>query len=154
MVLLDDTAIRVAGNFHPAVPEKSRAKSISTSALSSVPRLSLLFLFLIDISILIFNSELYPPPHGLATGSCLSSAPSMPFSATPHASSAQAQLGTRDPPMNIGSDYVMQSRETGEVVPPPTEKSIRGADKPEPKPFAHFIAGGYVERDRWLAGCR
>ncbi|RMJ27031.1 Mitochondrial carrier protein [Aspergillus sp. HF37] len=66
----------------------------------------------------------------------------MPLSATPHASSAQAQLGTREPPMNIGNDYVIQSRETGEVVPPPTEKSIRGADKPEPKPFAHFIAGG------------
>lgn len=69
---------------------------------------------------------------------------SMPFSTTPHASSAQAHLGSMEP-SDISRDYVSQSRETGGVVPAPSAKSIADDDsRPKPKPFAHFLAGGYV----------
>ena len=65
--------------------------------------------------------------------------------ATPPASSAQAHLGTRDPSSNITREYMLQSRETGEVVPPPSGKPFQDANsRPKPKPFAHFLAGGYV----------
>lgn len=122
----------------PSEPKKSRANiNLSLSLTPSTP-------FSVRYSFYFLINGL-PSAHGLHFALLIQL--SMPFSATPPASSAQAHLGTRDRPMNLGSEYVMQSRETGEVVPPPSGKSIRRTDKPEPKPFAHFIAGGYVKPD-------
>lgn len=68
----------------------------------------------------------------------------MPFSAT-HASPTQAHLGSGSPSANVHSEFIVQSRETGDVVPAPKQSSIPEADdKDKAKPFAHFVAGGYV----------
>ncbi|KAB8217868.1 mitochondrial carrier domain-containing protein [Aspergillus novoparasiticus] len=67
----------------------------------------------------------------------------MPFSATPHTSSAQAHLAVDDAQKNIGKDIIVQSRETGDVVPQPPHPSAGDTDKKDQaKPFAHFVAGG------------
>jgi solute carrier family 25 protein 33/36 len=61
----------------------------------------------------------------------------------PHTSSAQAHLGVDETQKNIGKDIIVQSRETGDVVPQPPHPSIPSADKKDQaKPFAHFVAGG------------
>ncbi|OGM46367.1 mitochondrial carrier protein (Rim2) [Aspergillus bombycis] len=67
----------------------------------------------------------------------------MPFSTTPHANSAQAHLAVDDTQKNIGKDIIIQSRETGDVVPQPPHPSAGNIDKKDQaKPFAHFVAGG------------
>jgi solute carrier family 25 protein 33/36 len=67
----------------------------------------------------------------------------MPFSATTRSSSAQAHLETREPAPTVGNDLILQSRETGDVVPRPTQPSTQDVDKKgQAKPFAHFVAGG------------
>lgn len=66
----------------------------------------------------------------------------MPFSA-PYTSSAQAHLGSHHH-SEPREDVVLQSRETGEVVPEPQHVPEERVDtKPKAKPYAHFVAGGY-----------
>ncbi|EAW09287.1 putative mitochondrial carrier protein (Rim2) [Aspergillus clavatus NRRL 1] len=57
----------------------------------------------------------------------------MPFSTTSQTSSAQAHLGKGD---DIGEELMIQSRETGEVIPQDNDRNSQA------KPFAHFVAGG------------
>jgi len=67
----------------------------------------------------------------------------MPFSATTHSSSAQAHLEAGESAPTVGKDLILQSRETGEVVPQPTQPFTQDVDKKsQAKPFAHFVAGG------------
>lgn len=67
----------------------------------------------------------------------------MPFSATPHTGSAQAHLTVDDAQKNVGKDIIVQSRETGDVVPQAPHPSAGNTDKKDQaKPFAHFVAGG------------
>lgn len=69
----------------------------------------------------------------------------MPVSGTP-ASAAQAHLAAGESPRpDLGRDIVVQSRETGDVVPNQAQPFVASpADKTntQAKPFAHFIAGG------------
>lgn len=44
----------------------------------------------------------------------------------------------------VPNDIIVQSREMGEVVPQLARPSIKTTDKTQPKPSAHFVAGGYV----------
>lgn len=53
--------------------------------------------------------------------------------------SAQAHLGGT--PQSFNKESIPQSREMGDVIP---NRTPAGGEKPEAKPFAHFIAGGYV----------
>lgn len=64
----------------------------------------------------------------------------MPLSTTLAPSSAQAQLGNTDKSPTRGKDVVVQSRETGDVVPNRTQPT--GQEAAKAKPFAHFVAGG------------
>lgn len=64
----------------------------------------------------------------------------MTFSTTAAPSSAPAQLGSTSPSLN--KDLIPQSREMGDVIPNRTPPASQ--EKPEAKPFAHFVAGGYV----------
>ncbi|CAG8898887.1 unnamed protein product [Penicillium egyptiacum] len=61
----------------------------------------------------------------------------MTFSTTAP-SSAPAQLGSTSPSLN--KDLIPQSREMGDVIPNRTPPASQ--EKPEAKPFAHFVAGG------------
>jgi solute carrier family 25 protein 33/36 len=54
-------------------------------------------------------------------------------------SSAPAQLGNAS---QLNKDIVPQSRELGDVIPNRTPAARD--EKPEAKPLAHFVAGGYV----------
>lgn len=59
----------------------------------------------------------------------------MTFSTVSQGNSAQAQL-----PRKLSSEStVIESRETGEVLP-------KRDEEPKAKPLAHFVAGGYVEK--------
>lgn len=64
----------------------------------------------------------------------------VPMTLSPTApSSAQAHLGGTP---SLNKDALPQSREMGDVIPnrtPPVSE-----EQPEAKPFAHFVAGGYV----------
>ncbi|CAG7964895.1 hypothetical protein N7519_009387 [Penicillium mononematosum] len=62
----------------------------------------------------------------------------MTFSTTAAPSSAPAQLGSTSPSLN--KDLIPQSREMGDVIPNRTPPASQ--EKPEAKPFAHFVAGG------------
>jgi solute carrier family 25 protein 33/36 len=62
----------------------------------------------------------------------------MTFSTTAP-SSAPAQLGNVS---QLNKDIVPQSRELGDVIPDRTPAARD--EKPEAKPLAHFVAGGYV----------
>ncbi|CAP85605.1 putative mitochondrial carrier [Penicillium chrysogenum] len=62
----------------------------------------------------------------------------MTFSTTAAPSSAPAQLGSTPPSVN--KDLIPQSREMGDVIPNRTPPASQ--EKPEAKPFAHFVAGG------------
>ncbi|KAJ5820365.1 hypothetical protein N7474_005956 [Penicillium riverlandense] len=65
----------------------------------------------------------------------------MPFSTNIAPSSAQAQLGnTNHSPSTLGKDVVVQSRETGDVIPNRIQPT--GQEAAKAKPFAHFVAGG------------
>jgi solute carrier family 25 protein 33/36 len=67
----------------------------------------------------------------------------MPLSATSHPSSAQAHLEARDSAATLGQDLMLQSRETGELLPQRTQPIMQDVDKKsQAKPFAHFVAGG------------
>ncbi|KAE8150495.1 mitochondrial carrier domain-containing protein [Aspergillus avenaceus] len=67
----------------------------------------------------------------------------MSFSATPQTSSAQAHLAVDDTQKDIGKDIIIQSRETGDVVPQPAHPSSQPSEKQDQaKPYAHFVAGG------------
>ena len=59
----------------------------------------------------------------------------MTLSTTP--SSAQAHLGQS----SLNKEAIPQSREMGDVIP---SRTPAAEPKPEAKPFAHFVAGGYV----------
>ncbi|GIJ87330.1 hypothetical protein Asppvi_006236 [Aspergillus pseudoviridinutans] len=67
----------------------------------------------------------------------------MPLSATSHSSSAQAHLEARESAATPGKDLMLQSRETGEIIPQGTQPFTQDVDKKsQAKPFAHFVAGG------------
>ncbi|KAG2421403.1 hypothetical protein HFD88_005378 [Aspergillus terreus] len=58
-------------------------------------------------------------------------------------SSAQAHLALGNPRPDLGNDIVVQSRETGDVVPNETQKLVPGSGtNNQAKPWAHFFAGG------------
>jgi len=59
-------------------------------------------------------------------------------------SSAQAQI--RDPAKRLYQSPLTQSRETGDVLPDTGSDGtpITKPDAPVAKPWAHFVAGGYV----------
>ncbi|OQE24066.1 hypothetical protein PENFLA_c010G10164 [Penicillium flavigenum] len=62
----------------------------------------------------------------------------MTFSTTAAPSSAPAQLGSTS--LSLNKDLIPQSREMGDVIPNRTPPASQ--EKPETKPFAHFVAGG------------
>ncbi|KAF9889789.1 hypothetical protein FE257_006879 [Aspergillus nanangensis] len=60
-----------------------------------------------------------------------------------HTSSAQARLSLTNPRPDLGDDVIVQSRETGDVVPNDSQQIIQGSrQNDQAKPFAHFVAGG------------
>ncbi|OJJ43482.1 hypothetical protein ASPZODRAFT_74525 [Penicilliopsis zonata CBS 506.65] len=65
----------------------------------------------------------------------------MTISATSAPSSAQAHLGNGKGAASLGNEFLIQSRETGDVLPEPSTSEGRPADKAQAKPFAHFVAG-------------
>ena len=60
-------------------------------------------------------------------------------------SPVQAHLGTRsaNTQESFEQDVLLQSRETGEVVPEVPEP-VKETGQAKVKPLAHFFAGGYV----------
>ncbi|KAL4892907.1 mitochondrial carrier domain-containing protein [Aspergillus ambiguus] len=60
-----------------------------------------------------------------------------------HTSSVQAHLAAGSPRPDLGADIVVQSRETGDVIPSPVQTIVPGPAATSPaKPWAHFLAGG------------
>ena len=75
----------------------------------------------------------------------------MPFSVGAHAGPVQAAHldagNAQESQTIIGHDVLVQSRETGDIVP----ESIKQPDEgKKAKPFAHFVAGGYVVPIRFV----
>lgn len=65
----------------------------------------------------------------------------MSLPANPNTGTSQAHLATGNQLPQIGNDKLVQPRETGNVVP---QRVRPDAAETKPKPFAHFVAGGYV----------
>ena len=62
----------------------------------------------------------------------------MPFTVGGPAVRASQHLDNQDSTI-IGHDVLVQSRETGDIVPESTKES---GEAKKVKPFAHFLAGG------------
>ncbi len=62
------------------------------------------------------------------------------------ASDSPAQAQIRDSAKGLRESPLTQSRETGDVVPSngPNDTSIAKQEASVAKPWAHFVAGGYV----------
>lgn len=60
--------------------------------------------------------------------------------ANPDTGMSQARLEAGKNSPGREKDIIVQSRETGDVMPQPGQPPI----KDQPKSYAHFVAGGYV----------
>lgn len=64
----------------------------------------------------------------------------MSFPANPDTGMSQARLEAGKTSPGREKDIIVQSRETGDVMPQPGQPPVKG----QPKSYAHFVAGGYV----------